>query len=149
MPKTKRLTVRELRNIAKELKNADLDVIQQVVVREVQKEQHVHFFQDRKALWCYLIGSPCVAFRELLKDGINKFCSLYVDECAKGADRHLRLLLAWNNYSATYAVASMSTPASLRLWNKLISGYAGAVPDDCRSAIISFVFSLSLFDREI
>ena len=53
MPKTKRLTVRELRSIAKELKTADLDVVQQVVIREVQKEQHVHFFQDRKALWCY------------------------------------------------------------------------------------------------
>ena len=33
-------TVRELRSIAKELKNAYFDVVQ-VVVREVQKEQHV------------------------------------------------------------------------------------------------------------
>ena len=141
MPKMKRLTVRELRSIAKELKNADLDVVQQVVVREVQKEQHVHFFQDRKALWCYLIGSPSPAFRELLKDGINKFCSLYVDECSKGADKHIRLLLAWNNYSATYTVATMTTQASSRLWNKLTSGYAGAITDDCRSAIMSAVFS--------
>lgn len=53
MPKTKRLTVRELRNIAKELKNADLDVVQQVVVREVQKEQHVHFF-----IYAFLFGLP-------------------------------------------------------------------------------------------
>lgn len=133
--------MRELRSIAKELKNADLDVVQQVVVREVQKEQHVHFFQDRKALWCYLIGDSCVAFRELLKDGIDKFCFLYVDQCSKGADRHLRLLLAWNNYSATYAVASMSTPASSRRWSRLLSGYAGAVSDDCRSAVMSVVFS--------
>ena len=43
LPKTKRLTVRELRNIAKELKNINLGVVQEVVVREVQKEQHVHF----------------------------------------------------------------------------------------------------------
>ena len=42
--------MRELRSIAKELKNADLDVVQQVVIREIQKEQHVHFFHDRKAL---------------------------------------------------------------------------------------------------
>ena len=62
MPKTKRLTVRELRSIANELKNANLDAVKQVVVREVQKEQHVHFFQDRKSLWCYLIGDSCVAF---------------------------------------------------------------------------------------
>ena len=45
MPKTKRLTVCQLRNIAKELKNADLGVIQVVVVREVQKEKLVHFFE--------------------------------------------------------------------------------------------------------
>ena len=141
MPKTKRLTVRELRSIAKELKNADLDVVQQVVIREVQKEQHVHFFQDRKALWCYLIGDSCVAFREVLKDGIDKFCFLYVDQCSKGADRHLRLLLAWNDYGATYAVASMSTPASSRRWSRLLSGYAGAVSDDCRSAVMSVIFS--------
>ena len=45
MPKTKRLTVCQLRNIVKELKNADLDVIQEVVVREVQKEKLIHFFE--------------------------------------------------------------------------------------------------------
>ena len=72
-------TVRELRSIAKELKNADLDVVQQVVMRELQKEQHVYFFQGRKALWCYLIGSPSSAFQELLKGGINKFCSLWIN----------------------------------------------------------------------
>ena len=108
MPKTKRLTVREVKSIAKELKSADLDTVQQVVVKEVQKEQHIYVFEDKKALWCYLIGDPCVAFRELLRDGISKFCSLYEGECLKGADRHMRLLLAWNNYCATYAVATMS-----------------------------------------
>ena len=136
--------MRELRSIAKELKNADLDVVQEVVVRKVEKEHHIHFFQDRKAMWCYLIGNPSPAFRELLKDGIYTFCSLYVDECSKGADRYMRLLLAWNNYSATYAVASMATQASSRLWNKLTSGYAGAITDDCRSAVMSSLFS-SLF----
>ena len=118
MAKVKRLAIRELRSFANELKNTDLDVVQQVVVSEVQKEQHVHFFQDRKALWC---GRPSVAFREILKDGINNFCSLYVDECSKGADRHLRLLFA------TYAVASMATLSSSMLWSRLVSGFAGAI----------------------
>ena len=49
MPKTKRLTVRELRNIAKELKNADLGVVQEVVLTKVQMEQHVHFFRGLSA----------------------------------------------------------------------------------------------------
>ena len=40
MPKRKRLTVREVKSIAKELKSADLDTVQ-VVVKEVQKEQHI------------------------------------------------------------------------------------------------------------
>ena len=150
MPKTKRLTIRELRSIAKELKNVDLDAVQQIVVREVQKELHVHCFQDRKALWCYSIGS--VAFREPLKDGINKFCTLYVDGGLKGADRHMSLLLSWNKYSATHAVAIMATPASSRQWNKLTSGYTGAITDDRRSAIMSLYFrhcSPSLFDSNI
>ena len=51
----KRLTVRELRNIAKELKNADLGVVQEVVVREVQKEQQVHFF---RGLYAFHFGLP-------------------------------------------------------------------------------------------
>ena len=37
MPKTKRLTVRELRNTAKELKNADLCVVQEAVVRKCKR----------------------------------------------------------------------------------------------------------------
>ena len=95
MPKTKRLTVRELRNIAKDLKNVDLGVSKRSEEcqsrcrtkscgeRSVQKEQHVHFFHDRKALWCFLIGNSSVAFQELLKDGIDRFCSMYADECSK------------------------------------------------------------------
>ena len=110
----------------------------------MQKEQHVHFFQDRKALWCYLIGGPSATFRDLLKYGISNFYTLYVDECSKGTDRHMRLLLAWNNYSATYAIATMSTQASSRLWNELTCGYSSVVTDDCRSAVMSAVFS-SLF----
>ena len=101
--------MRELRSIATQLKEVDLDVIQEVVVREVQKEQHIYVFEDRKALWCYLIRERATAFRDLLKNGMNKFCSLYVGECSKGSERHMRLLLAWNNYSGTYAVASKAT----------------------------------------
>ena len=44
----------------------------------------IHFFQDRKAFWCYLIGSPNPAFRELLKDGINAAFSI-------GSVRHTAL----------------------------------------------------------
>ena len=139
--KTKRLTIGELRSISKELKEADIDVIQEVVVREVQKEQHIYVFEDRKALWCYLIRERDTCFRDLLQNGINAFCSLYVGECSKGAERHMRLLLAWNNYSGTYAVHSNSTDASRNLWNKLTSDYAGVISDDCRSAVVSAIFS--------
>ena len=140
MPKRKRLTLGELRSIAKELSKADLDVIQEVVVKEIQKEQHIYVFADRKALWCYLIGERLTAFRDLLKDGVNKFCSLYVGECSKGAERHMRLLLAWNSYSAMYAVSCMTADTSRKQWSKLTSGYPGVISDDCRSAVISSVF---------
>ena len=35
----------------------------------------------------------------------------------------------------------MTTQASSRLWNKLTNGYGGAITDDCRSAIMSAIFS--------
>ena len=38
MPKRKRLALSELRSIARELRKADIDVIQAVVVKEVQKD---------------------------------------------------------------------------------------------------------------
>ena len=43
--KTKRLNLCELRNIVKDLTNVDLSVIQEIVVRDVRKEQHVYVFQ--------------------------------------------------------------------------------------------------------
>ena len=146
MPKRKRLALSELRSIARELRKADIDVIQAVVVKEVQKERHIYVFPERRALWCYLIRERSPAFRELLKDEVNKFCSLYVGECSKGAERHIRLLLAWNNYSATYAVASasMSTEATCKEWSKLTSGYSCGISDECRSAVMSSVFSALL-----
>ena len=141
----KRLTLHELREIAKKLKDADLDIAQEFVIKEVRKEQHIYLFDDRKALWCYLTGDSTVAFRQLLKDGVNKFCALYTEECAKGADRHLRLLMAWNKYVATYAVPSISTISSSNQWAKLTGGYQCAVSEECRSACLQY--SLVLLDN--
>ena len=49
MANKKRLTLRELREIVKKLKDADLDIAQEFVIKEVRKEQHL--FDDRKALY--------------------------------------------------------------------------------------------------
>ena len=49
MPR-KTLLKHELKDIADELKAIDLDVIQEQVVREVEKKQRIHVFIDRKAL---------------------------------------------------------------------------------------------------
>ena len=64
MPKRKRLALSELRSIARERRKADIDVIQAVVVKEVQKERHIYVFPERQALWCYLIRERSPAFRE-------------------------------------------------------------------------------------
>ena len=97
MPKTKRLTLRELRGIGNELKNADLSVTQEIVVREVQKEQHIYVFDDRKAL-CSIIGDRVVAFLELLKEGIDTFCLLYADQCSRGLTYAPAPCMEWLQY---------------------------------------------------
>ena len=127
MPKRKRLTLSELRSIARELRKADIDVIQAVVVKEVQKERH------------YLIGEHSPAFRELLKDGLNKFCSLYVGKCCKGAERHLRVLLAWNAVQHT-----LFPEVTRKEWSKLTCGYSCGISDECRTAVILSDFSALL-----
>ena len=107
----------------------------------MQKEQHIYVFEERKELWCYLIRERATAFRDLLLNGIKTFCSLYVSECSKGAERHIRLLLAWNNYCGSYAVNSQSTDTSRKQWINLTNGYSGNISDDCRSAVVSAIFA--------
>ena len=46
VPKTKKLTIRELRNVVKELKNVDLSVVQEVVVRGVCKRSSRFTFSE-------------------------------------------------------------------------------------------------------
>lgn len=77
------------------------------------------------ALSCYLIGDNGVVFRQLLKHWVSKFCTMFVEECVKDADCHLRLLIAWNKYTAPCMlyIASMSTTSSSGQWTKLTSGY--------------------------
>ena len=53
-------------------------------------------------------------------------------------------VIAWNNYSATYTVASMTTEATRKEWSKLTSGYSCGISDECRSAVMSTVFSALL-----
>ena len=97
MPKTKRLTLCELRNIAKELKNADFGVIQEVVVREVQKEKHVHF-SPRVPL---LVGMSLLLLAALARlsgvSGILRSRFPPIADPASIADRLLRFCCASNS----------------------------------------------------
>ena len=112
MAKTKRLTKKELGLIAKQLKQASIPTILDKVLKEVGKERHLLFFGNRKSLWEYIVTSKRQFLGDILRDGLLKFCSLYEEECATGANRHLRLLMDWNSFCATYAVDSMKTDLS-------------------------------------
>lgn len=50
-------------SITNEVEEANLDVIQEVVVRDVHREQH---FLRVEELWCYLIRERATGFRNLL-----------------------------------------------------------------------------------
>lgn len=132
------LSKKELKTIAAHIKDADPE---ESVIRDVQKEQHLFYFEERKSLWCFLIGSSQQHFRFLLQDGLNTFCYLYGEECVKGKDRHLRLMLAWNAFSSTFATESQATSSSRKRWAGLIEGYPNSVRDECRSAVVSAIFS--------
>ena len=119
----------------KQLKEADLETIEELVIRGVEKEQHMHCFADRKSFWCYLIGNNGPAFRQLLQDGLFHFCSRNIYEgCSKGSERILRLMIEWNSFFAKYAVSSLSTGAR---WEQLTRGYCSTISEDCRSSVMS------------
>lgn len=132
-----RLTKKERIAIVKQLKEADLETIEELVIRGVEKEQHMHCFADRKSFWCYLIGNNGPAFRQLLQDGLFHFCSIY-EGCSKGSERILRLMIEWNSFCAKYAVSSLSTGAR---WEQLTRGYCSTISEDCRSSVMSAVFA--------
>ena len=91
-----RLTKRERKTIVTQLKEADLETLEETVIIGVKKEQHLYCFEDRQSFWCYLIGDSRPMFRQLVKDGLFHFCSIY--ERSKGSERHLRLLIEWNSF---------------------------------------------------
>ena len=65
---------KELQKIALRLKDADISILEGAVITEVEKEQHIHLCYDRKMFWTAMKCRP--SFNELLKDGLNEFCSL-------------------------------------------------------------------------
>ena len=91
-------------------------------------------------LFASITGVKKSVFQELLVEGLHEFCYLYGTKCVKGADRQMRLFLAWSSYSGTYACASMATERSVELWQKLTDGLP-EVSDECRNAVISAVFA--------
>ena len=42
--------------------------------------------------------------KELLKDGLDEFCSLYGWKCVTGSQRQLRLLVEWTKFCANFVV---------------------------------------------
>ena len=105
------------------MRGADLRTIEESVTKEAKKEEHLWIFDERKALWCFLTGEKRPVLRKVLKDGLLRFCTLYDNECARGVDRQLRLLIKWDCFSATYAVEGMTSPTSLALWKELTDGH--------------------------
>ena len=139
----RRITLKQLKYIAGKLRGADVSTIEECVINEAKREEHLWLFEDRKALWCCLTGEKRTVLRKLLTDGLLKF-SLYDSDCARGGDRQLRLLIKWNCFSGAYAVPSMVSPTSTALWTELTDGYDGTISNDCRSSVMSSIFAALL-----
>ena len=144
MSTKKRLTLKQLKHISEKLKSADLETVTRTVITQAQKEAHLWIFDDRKALFSHVVEKKWDVLQRILEDGLLKFCTLYSDECARGSNRQLKLLLNWMNYSSSYAVESVSKkyPTSARLWKELVSGFSpgAAISKECRSAVMSTLF---------
>ena len=111
----------------------------------VEAEHHIqYYFDDRKQLWCYLNGKGKAQLAELLNISLLSFCTTY-EGGAKGADRHAKLLLEWGKVSAQYAINTCNP-----WWEKVITSYK-AVSNECRSAVISAVFSaaFTFFSKQV
>ncbi len=140
--KTARLSQKELKRIAGQLTNVDLNIMEETVIAEVQKEEHISYFVERKSLWCYLINeSNKQNFRYLLQDGLDKFCLIYGNHCVKGADRHLRMIYEWNMFCSSYAVASLASCSSTQRWHELTKGYEKRICEETRSSVMSSILT--------
>ncbi len=145
MTRTKigRLSKKELKTISSVLSNLDVEITEESIIRDVQREHHVAFFEERKSLWCFLIGNHNRPhFRSLVEDGVQKVCVLYGGECVTGKDRHLRVMMAWNAFCSTYAVESKATSLSSKRWDDLTKGYQSNVnvSEASRSCVMSSIF---------
>ncbi len=110
--KTCRLSKKELKTISSVLSNLDVEITEESIIRDVQREHHIAFFEERKSLWCFLIGNHNRPhFRSLVEGRVQKFCVLYWDT---GKDRHLHVMMAWNAFCSTYAVESKATSLSTK-----------------------------------
>ena len=115
------------------LKDADISVLEGAVIKEVEKEQHIHLFNDRKRT-----DMKCrPSFKELLKDGLDEFCSLYGWKCVTGSQRQLRLLVEWTKFCASFVV---ETPTKKLIFKQLIEGF-DEISEDTKSAVISAVLA--------
>ena len=102
---------KELQKIALRLKDADTRILEGAVIKEVEKEQHIHLFYDRKMFW------TAMKCRPLLKDGLDEFCSLYGCKYVTGSHRQLRLLVEWTKFCASFVV---ETPTRKLIFQQLI-----------------------------
>ena len=106
---------KELQKIALRLKDVDIRILEGAVIKEVEKEQHIHLFYDRKMFWTAMKRRP--SFKELLKDGLDEFCSFYGWKYVTGSQRQLRFLVEWTKFCASFV---LETPTRKLIFQQLI-----------------------------
>ena len=82
--KRRLLPQRDVRFVVRGLHGSDREILMAAVVKGVEAEHHIQYFDHRKQLWCYLNGKGKAQLAELLNISLLSFCTTY-EGGAKGA----------------------------------------------------------------
>ena len=146
--KEPRLRKKEVLIIGKHLREVDISVMREFVIKQVEEtEHHVSCYSSRLALWKHI--KTTTSFVKILEYFLTKFCELY-DSCSTGAERFARFLSNWYQASLPLASSKAETPETHTLWKTMIAQYKDEISLLDRSALVSAITSCSynFFQRE-
>lgn len=142
-PKVRRLNKKEIQLVCSNLKDADIEELRMDVVRQVNCEYHLQFFENRLKLWEYITSANVEVLDSLLRVLLEAFISKYHQQF-KGKDRYERLLLSWYKYMEQYT--TKESEVGRMAWNQLVKGWGDreGISEEVKSCLMSSLLMGSL-----
>ena len=106
------------------------------VVDAVDRQEHIHYFKERKIVWDN-IKTNSKEIAEMVQLAIDKYIDMYVS--IMGRDKYSQLLSTWYSYVGTWAISELCSDQQGLLWQELTKNCTTVSAHD-RSCIIHSMF---------